>query len=166
MSAASTKLPEVRFTASLIHYTRSEAPPFDAWAIIAGKFAIPSREKPVAPPANLEATLDAIFAVDKNPRINSITLGNGLETLDLHSEVSSIMLRDREVRLRNLRSEPVEKSEELRQAILKSNFLASIQRALEKRGKPIRDVSVGHVIFLLNEDPPDWLGWVYLWVDE
>lgn len=158
------------WVADLEHYTPAERPDFYAWRISPAW----SNEinQPIAPPADFAATLAAIVARDQNPRIKIIAIdcqmddlqGQVIEYLVQHGAiVPATATRPMHWALRHGAQGRIEM---VKDAVLHSPFVLSLDAELKKHGKRIVSVQLEKLLLNLEKEPPVWLAGLWLDVDK
>ena len=158
------------WVADLEHYTPAEQPDFYAWRIAPAW----SNEikQPIAPPSDFAATLAAIVARDQNPRIKIIAIdcqmgglqGQVIEYLVKRGAIApATPKRPMHWTLRNGAQGRIAM---VKDAILHTSFVMSLDAELKKHGKRIVSVQLEELLIDLEKDPPVWLAGVWLDVDK
>ncbi len=158
------------WVANLEHYTPAEESDFYAWRICPAW----SNEikQPVAPPADFATTLAAIVARDQHPRIKIIAVDCQMD--DLQTQVIENLVQRGAIARATpkramhwvVRNGAHGRIEMVKDAILHTPFVMSLDAELKKLGKRIVSVQLEELLFDLEKKPPVWLAGLWLDVDK
>ena len=159
----------LRWEAEFAHYTPAESPDFWAWRIFPPGL---SGSKSVAPAADFETTLDTIFTRDQNPRITTITIRSSMD--NLQEQVIKYLIQHGSIAPATattsmrwkVHNGARDRIQAMKDAILKSEFVASLDGALRKRGKRVTSLQLEEVAVELEKKPPIWQAGMWLDVDK
>jgi len=154
---------DIQWATQVIHYDSSDTAVYDGWVISpASDFAGESR--------GFTETLEAIYSQDKDPHIKHVYLGTLFHRDDLQVEVISYMQKQR-----SFRDSPPpfgtwsfrgagEIQKLVSEALLQSQFVASLNNALSLHKQRIGSVSMEKLYFTKEHDKIIWHGIVWLLV--